>query len=113
MTVKQNLQMKVRPRGRPGTADLRDHVSGVNVRANGNQQLRTMAVSRHQGFAGRGIALDNDAQAVTAGIARHGNHAVVTRTDNRTLRHTNVNAGMVVLDAADRVNAVAVIACHI
>ena len=61
MAVKQNLQMKVRPRGRPGTADLRDHVSGVNVRANGNQQLRTVPVSRHQGFAGRGISLDNDA----------------------------------------------------
>ena len=81
MTVKQNLQMKVRSRGRSRAADLRDHVSGADVCSYSNQQLRTMPVSRHQCFAGRGIALDNDAQAVTAGIARHGNHTVVTRTD--------------------------------
>lgn len=67
MTIKQNLQMKVRPRGRSRAADLRNRVSGADVRTNGNQQLRTVPVSRHQGFAGRGIALDNDAQAVTAG----------------------------------------------
>ncbi len=113
MTVKQNLQMKVRSRGRSRAADLRDHVSGADVCSYSNQQLRTMPVSRHQGFAGRGITLDNDAQAVAAGIAGHGDNAVVTRADNRTLRHTDVNAGMVILNAADRVNSVAVIARHI
>ena len=61
MAVKQNLQMKVRSRGRSGAADLRDHVSGVNVRTGGNQELRAVRVSRHQGFACRGISLDNDA----------------------------------------------------
>src|SRR5690606_37331286 len=101
LAVQQNFVVQVRTRGPARRTDVADQVAASNLLPRLHGKAREVAVARRD----PGAVLDHDGVAVIAVVGAAADDAVGCRTDGRAAVGGNVEAGVEVLAAVDRIAA--------